>query len=95
MRDNFLGYMDPANNGYSWGNGAFGVYYNHGGDLGSAPGDRGADTCVMDYPVAGLQAALLINSRGGAYRLLAMGPPSLYQCAALAQAFEEAWIAKK
>lgn len=83
MNDGFLGYMDPAStSGYAWANGAFGVYRGHGGDLDY--GARGVDACAMSYSIA-VQAVVLINSRLGNYP---------YQCAALAQAFDAAWVAK-
>jgi len=84
MNDNFLGYMDPASRSvYSWNNGTFGVYRSHGGDL-DYEENRGVDTCVINFSIA-VQAVVLINSRNGAYP---------YQCAALAQAFDAAWVKK-
>jgi CubicO group peptidase (beta-lactamase class C family) len=83
MNEDFLGYMDPASSpSYSWNNGAFGVYRSHGGDLNY--GARGVDTCAINFSIT-VQAVVLINSRGGNYP---------YQCAALAQAFDAAWVAK-
>jgi len=84
MNDNFLGYMDPASrSAYSWNNGTFGVYRSHGGDL-DYEENRGVDTCAINFSIA-VQAVVLINSRNGAYP---------YQCAALAQAFDAAWVKK-
>ena len=83
MNDGFLGYMDPASTpSYSWNSGAFGTYRSHGGDLNYTTGE-GIDTCAINFPIA-VQAVVLINSRNGSYP---------YQCAALAQAFDAAWVA--
>jgi len=77
----FLGWMNPVD--YSFAAGTFGTYRGHGGDLGVDPTvDNGADTCAMNFP-EDVQAVVLINSHGGAYP---------YQCAALKQAYEDAWI---
>lgn len=81
MNDNFLGYQDPANS-YNWNDGTFGVYRSHGGRLNY--GKQGIESCATDFPIA-VQAAILINSIGGNYGK---------KCAALAQAFESAWVAK-
>ncbi len=81
MDSGFLGYNDPIN-GYSWNNGAFGVYRSHGGDLNY--GNRGVDTCATAFPI-GVEATVLINSRLGAYP---------YQCDALSRAFDAAWVKK-
>jgi CubicO group peptidase (beta-lactamase class C family) len=80
MKQQYLGFNDPAS--YSWGNGAFGVYYNHGGDWNHGPG--GVDACVMMFPIH-VEVSLAINSTGGNYP---------YQCAALASAFDNAWVAQ-
>lgn len=82
MNDNFLGYWDPINPGYEFNDAGFGVYRSHGGDLSWGP--RGIHTCAINYTIA-IQAVVLINSEGGNYP---------YQCAALAQAFDAAWVAK-
>jgi D-alanyl-D-alanine carboxypeptidase len=77
----FLGWMSPLDYGFV--TGTFGTYRGHGGDLGVDPAtDNGADTCAMNFP-EDVQAVVLINSHGGAYP---------YQCAALKQAYEDAWI---
>jgi hypothetical protein len=77
----FLGWMNPLD--YTFASGTFGTYRGHGGDLGVDPTtDNGADTCAMNFPEE-VQAVVLINSIGGGYP---------YQCAALKQAYEEAWI---
>ena len=82
MDFNFLGWMDPAN--YSWGNGMYGIYRNHGGDLLYSPTPwKGLDSCVMNFPLT-VQASLLINSSGGSYP---------YQCRLLQDAFDNAWTA--
>lgn len=91
MNQGFLGWMDPAQ--YNWGDGTWGTYHNHGGDLwwdGGLPFSqrRGMDSCVMSYP-NGVQIALLINSQGPSYP---GHPLSGYQCAALEDAFENAWV---
>ncbi len=91
MNQNFTGWMDPAN--YNWGDGLWGTYHNHGGDLWwdkplPAAAKRGMDSCVMSYP-NGVQIALLINSQGPGY----LGHPnSTYQCAALEAAFDNALV---
>jgi CubicO group peptidase (beta-lactamase class C family) len=79
MDMNFFGWMDPNN--YNWGNGAWGVYRNHGGDLLYGSPSQGIDTCVMEFPI-GVQATLLINSVAGSYP---------YQCQLLQDAFDAAW----
>jgi hypothetical protein len=77
----FLGWMSPLD--YNFASGTFGTYRGHGGDLGVDPAtDNGADTCAMNFP-EDVQVVVLINSIGGAYP---------YQCAALKQAYEDAWI---
>lgn len=80
MDFNYLGWMDPAD--YNRGNGAFGVYRNHGGDLFYDPVPRrGLDVCIMNFPV-NVQASLVINSNGGNYP---------YQCRLLQDAYDNAW----
>jgi CubicO group peptidase (beta-lactamase class C family) len=87
MDFNFLGWMDPAN--YSWGNGKFGVYRNHGGDLlynpAPPPTRRGLDVCFMNFPF-NVQVSLVINFSGGSY-----GGTNSYQCRVLQDAFDNAW----
>jgi hypothetical protein len=78
MEDGSLGFMSPAN--YAFPNGAFGVYYAHGGDWVLGGGET--HTCVMAFPIA-VEASLLLNSRRGAIP---------YQCAVLQQAFDNAWV---
>lgn len=89
MNSGYLGWMDPLN--YSWADGDFGAYQTHGGDWfdGSDP-RKGLDACVVNFPVAGVQAALLVNSNGGNYF---NGGDSAYQCEVLQEAYEQAWIA--
>jgi D-alanyl-D-alanine carboxypeptidase len=93
MKKDFLGYMDPAN-GYGFGEGAFGTYYGHGGDLGFATATIGdvwfgtppkvaLHTCMLEFPNA-IHASLFLNSN------TAPGVP--YQCAVLKKAYEDAWI---
>lgn len=78
----FLGWMSPSN--YNFASGTFGTYRGHGGDLLYNPPalDKGVDTCVMNFPEE-VQVSVLINSIGGGYP---------YQCQALKQAYEDAWI---
>ena len=62
--------------------GDHGTYYAHGGDLKYNPQpQRGVRTCIMDFP-NGVQAALIINSRGGNHP---------YQATLLKEAFDDAW----
>jgi len=61
---------------WDWGYGLHGIYRNHGGDINLL------DTCIMEYP-NGVQAAVIINSTGGSYP---------YQCVALRNSFDDAWI---
>ncbi len=90
MNQNFTGWMDPAN--YKWGDGVWGTYHNHGGDLWydnvAQSAKRGMDSCVMSYP-NGVQIAILINSQGPSYD---GHPASGYQCAALQAAFDNALV---
>jgi CubicO group peptidase (beta-lactamase class C family) len=79
MEDGFLGLMNPAN-GYSAPNGAFGLYYTHGGDWMHGSGQL--HSCVMAFPIV-VEAALLINSDRGAIP---------YQCNLLQEAFDNAWV---
>ncbi|MGH2437373.1 MAG: serine hydrolase domain-containing protein, partial [bacterium] len=83
MDDNFLGWLDPAN-GFSWGNGAFGLYHNHGGDYWGpgGSGGPGVRSCFMDFHIA-VQASVLINSRSGNHP---------QQCQLLTDAFDNAWV---
>ena len=89
MNSRFLGWSRPTD-GYPWGEGKFGVYRNHGGDwyTGGTP-RKGLDTCIMDYNIP-VQAVVLINSDGGNYG----GGMGSYQCTALRDAFDNAWVAK-
>ena len=91
MNENFTGWMDPAD--YDWGDGTWGTYHNHGGDLiydGNRPSSRrrGMDSCAISYP-NGVQVSLLINSQGVGYP---GHPNSTYQCAALEAAYDDAWV---
>jgi len=100
MDSNFLGWLDPADLG-AWGNGDWGLYRNHGGDL-PYPGNKGVGSCWMEFPF-GVQAAILINSRAGT---TAIGPVDLngdgindltafgsnHQCGVLTNAFDRAWV---
>ena len=92
MNLNFAGWMDPED--YNHGDGDWGVYRNHGGDLfwnlNIPLAQRlGMDSCVMDFP-NGTQATVLINSQGPNYPAL---PNSGYQCAVLQVAYDNAWVA--
>lgn len=78
MQEGFLGFNDPKN--YSWGDGAFGVYYVHGGDWMHGSGQLHA--CVAAFPIK-VEAALVINSERGAIP---------YQCELLETAFDNAWV---
>lgn len=95
MNSGYLGWMDPLN--YSWADGDFGAYHTHGGDWGDGSDPkRGLDACVVNFPVAGVQAALLVNSVGGSYYEdvdFEEAGASAYQCEVLQQAYESAWIA--
>lgn len=81
MRENFYGFMDPANYGFIGGD--FGVYSMHGGDW--LHGGREAHACAVVYPIQ-VEVGLVINS--------ARGPGMPYQCAVLQTAFDDAWVAK-
>lgn len=82
MDDNFLGWESPST---SWASGLYGVYRGHGGDLGAVddPAAPGLNACYMEF-FNGVQAALIVNSRGGGYS---------YQCTEMKKAFENAFIA--
>jgi hypothetical protein len=84
MKDGFLGFNDPDD--FSWSDGAFGVYYNHGGDWGHASGSL--DACAMIFPIV-VEVAVTINSTGGAY---SQGSGA-HQCRSLRDAFDGAWVA--
>jgi hypothetical protein len=74
--------MDPAV--YNWGNGMYGIYRSHGGDLQYNPMPfRGLNACMMNYPF-GVQAVVVTNSAGSAYP---------YQCTVLRDAFDNAFFA--
>ncbi|MEW5873386.1 MAG: serine hydrolase domain-containing protein [Chloroflexota bacterium] len=82
MNFGFLGWNPP--DVWGWASGAFGTYYSHGGDLDMSNG--GIDTCIQSYP-NDIQAVLLINSvKAGNY--------PVYQCTALKNAYEDAWVSK-
>ncbi len=80
MRENFYGFMDPANYGFIGGD--FGVYSMHGGDWRHSGYE--AHACAMVFPIA-VEVGLVINS--------ARGPAMAYQCALLQTAFDESWVA--
>jgi CubicO group peptidase (beta-lactamase class C family) len=85
MKAKYLGLMDPAR--YSdITNGKFGVYLGHGGDWNHGPG--GLDSCYLMFPIA-VEGTVLVNSNGGSY-----GTPGVYQCVALKNAFDNAWVPK-
>jgi CubicO group peptidase (beta-lactamase class C family) len=79
MQDDFLGFMNPANN-YNSPNGDFGTYFTHGGDWYHGSGEL--HSCFMIFPIV-VEAALLINSERGAMP---------YQCDVLRDAFDNAWV---
>jgi hypothetical protein len=81
MKQGFLGFFNPLD-GYPWGWGALGIYYNHGGDWYTDTHSKGLGTCVMVFP-NGVSATLEINSIGGTYP---------YQCEVLRAAFDNAWV---
>lgn len=85
MKAKYLGLMDPARYG-SFVNGKFGVYLGHGGDWDHGSG--GLDACYLMFPIV-VESAVLINSSGGKY-----GATGVYQCTALKEAFDNAWVAK-
>ncbi len=85
MKSKYLGLMDPARYG-SFVNGKFGVYLGHGGDWDHGSG--GLDACYLMFPIV-VESAVLINSSGGKY-----GASGVYQCTALKEAFDSAWVAK-
>lgn len=84
MKSKYLGLMDPARYG-SFVNGKFGVYLGHGGDWDHGSG--GLDACYLMFPIV-VESAVLINSSGGKY-----GASGVYQCTALKEAFDNAWVA--
>ncbi len=101
MDSNFLGWLDPADLG-AWGNGAWGLYRNHGGDL-PYNGSKGQGSCWMEFPY-GVQAVIMINSRAGQTAIAGVdldndGINDLmesfgnnHQCGVLTNAFDRAWV---
>jgi CubicO group peptidase (beta-lactamase class C family) len=79
MRVEFLGWNDPT---WDWVDGKHGTYYAHGGDFG---GSEGMDACIMAFP-NGVDVAVLTNSVGGSY--------GGYQCQAITDDFDTAWVKK-
>ena len=83
MDSGFLGWMDPAN-GYGFGQGLYGVYRTHGGDLTAM-----LDACYMEF-FNGVQVAVLANSAAPDSHYLG---GNSYQCTAVKWAFENAFVA--
>lgn len=77
MKDEHLGFMDPAN--YDMGSGEFGEYFGHGGDFFNPAGE--VHTAIVEFE-NDVQASLVINSERGF---------SGYQKKILETAYENAW----
>jgi CubicO group peptidase (beta-lactamase class C family) len=87
MKAGYLGFMNPAQYGFA--QGAFGVYFGHGGDW-DHTGSGGLDSCTYMFPIS-VEAAVLVNSsRKSSGVGYSNGP---HQCGVLKWAFDNAWAA--
>jgi CubicO group peptidase (beta-lactamase class C family) len=87
MKSGYLGFMNPAQYGFA--QGAFGVYFGHGGDW-DHTGSGGLDSCTYMFPI-NVEAAVLVNSSRKSSGLGYSNGP--HQCGVLKWAFDNAWAA--